>query len=469
MKYFHKLFFSILLILTLAVTAVESAAISFSLENSFSREKTKALAQHQLVKYSIQAAVLSSAQDGGVSAAELPIIGEKAAALLGSGGFLYFAGDGGEVYYSNLPSDVAPALPEEGFVSYRVVSDSFGMTDLQVESRFSQSGAGFVLATAQYISDVFREADEIRTACTRIYFAVITFGMLAAFLLAWWLTRPISSLQRTSRAIAAGNYQIRSNVKSRDELRELSASFNQMADTIEEKIRELEEAAERQKAFTANFAHELKTPMTSIIGYADTIYQKELGPEQVRQGSWYILNEAMRLEALSFKLMDLLNLDRGNFILEEMDAEQLLDDVRASILPAAQKRGVAIQSNAAPGWVRVEYDLFKTLLMNLLDNALKSGATTVGLYGVPSGGSYRISVVDNGRGIPEAELRRITEAFYMVDKSRSRKEHGAGLGLALSAKIAEIHHTHLEYASRPETGTMVTITLKMVEEDEEEG
>ena len=122
----------------------------------------------------------------------------------------------------------------------------------------------------------------------------------------------------------------------------------------------------------------------------------------------------MRLEALSFKLMDLLNLDRGNFILEEMDAEQLLDDVRASILPAAQKRGVAIQSNAAPGWVRVEYDLFKTLLMNLLDNALKSGATTVGLYGVPSGGSYRISVVDNGRGIPEAELRRITEAFYMV-------------------------------------------------------
>ena len=184
MKYFHKLFFSILLILTLAVTAVESAAVSFSLENSFSREKTKALAQHQLVKYSIQAAVLSSAQDGGVSAAELPIIGEKAAALLGSGGFLYFAGDGGEVYYSNLPSDIAPALPEEGFVSYRVVSDSFGMTDLQVESRFSQSGAGFVLATAQYISDVFREADEIRTACTRIYFAVITCGMLAAFLLA---------------------------------------------------------------------------------------------------------------------------------------------------------------------------------------------------------------------------------------------------------------------------------------------
>ena len=83
MKYFHKLFFSILLILTLAVTAVESAAVSFSLENSFSREKTKALAQHQLVKYSIQAAVLSSAQDGGVTAAELPIIGEKAAALLG--------------------------------------------------------------------------------------------------------------------------------------------------------------------------------------------------------------------------------------------------------------------------------------------------------------------------------------------------------------------------------------------------
>ena len=467
MKYFHKLFFSILLILTLAVTGVECAAVSFSLDNAFSRERSKALSQHQLVKYSIQAAVLSAEADSGVSAAELTLIGEKAAALAGSDCGLSFSSADGTSYYASLSASPAAGLPPEGEVAYHVASGTLGETLLQVESRFSQSGHDFVLATAQPISDVFREADGIRTACTRIYLGVLGFGMLAAFLLAWWLTRPIASLQRASRAIAAGDYQIRADVRSRDELRELAESFNQMAATVEEKIRELEDAAERQKTFTSNFAHELKTPMTSIIGYADTIYQKELSPEQVRQGSWYILNEAMRLEALSFKLMDLLNLDRGSFILEQMDAQALLGDVRASILPAAQKRGVSVQGSFAPGWVRVEYDLFKTLLMNLLDNALKSGGTTVGLYGVASGGLYRISVVDNGRGIPEAELRRITEAFYMVDKSRSRKEHGAGLGLALSARIAEIHHTKLEYASRPETGTMVTVALQLEAGDEE--
>ena len=90
------------------------------------------------------------------------------------------------------------------------------------------------------------------------------------------------------------------------------------------------------------------------------------------------------------------------------------------------------------------------------------------LYGAAEGGSYRIRVVDNGRGIPPEELKRITEAFYMVDKSRSRKEHGAGLGLALSARIARLHHTALDYASKPGTGTMVTLTLQAVEYDGQE-
>lgn len=117
--------------------------------------------------------------------------------------------------------------------------------------------------------------------------------------------------------------------------------------------------------------------------------------------------------------------------------------------------------DCANGWVRMECDLMKTMVMNLIDNAMKSGATQVRLTGHPVGGSYCLRVTDNGRGIPEEELGRITEAFYMVDKSRSRREHGAGLGLALAARIAHIHHTKLEFASVPGAGTEVTVRLAM--------
>jgi signal transduction histidine kinase len=234
-----------------------------------------------------------------------------------------------------------------------------------------------------------------------------------------------------------------------------------MADTIQEKIRELEDAAQRQEDFTANFAHELKTPMTSIIGYADTLYQKDLSPEQVHQAAGYIMNEGMRLEALSFKLLELITLNRDTFTLEETQMELLFQDIRETITPTAEKRGVVLSCTWEDGWVRLEYDLFKTLLLNLLDNGLKSGGTEVKLEGRVEGDQYLISVTDNGRGIPADELERITEAFYMVDKSRSRREHGAGLGLALAEKIARIHGSHLHYESELYEGTCVTLRLAL--------
>lgn len=110
----------------------------------------------------------------------------------------------------------------------------------------------------------------------------------------------------------------------------------------------------------------------------------------------------------------------------------------------------------------------KTLLLNLLDNAMKSGTDQITLCGAPQAGQYVITIADRGRGIPLEELRRICEPFYMVDKSRSRKEHGAGLGLALCSRIARIHHTALEYESVPGEGTSVTVRLEMEAQHEEE-
>ena len=91
-----------------------------------------------------------------------------------------------------------------------------------------------------------------------------------------------------------------------------------MADSITEKMDALELAVRQREDFVASFAHEIKTPMTSIIGYADMLYQKEMKPQEVQEAAGYILNEGMRMEALSFKLLELITLERQEFLLEEM-------------------------------------------------------------------------------------------------------------------------------------------------------
>jgi signal transduction histidine kinase len=259
--------------------------------------------------------------------------------------------------------------------------------------------------------------------------------------------------------MASGNLDERLSSLRKDEIGELAASFNTMADSIQDKMDALILNARQKEDFVASFAHELKTPLTSVIGYADMLYQKELPPGQVKRAAWYILSEGLRLEALSIKLMDMIVLNRQDFVLVEMSADELLQDVTAGLTPLLGEKNVDLRIIAAPAMIKVEYDLFKTLLLNLIDNSIKADCTQVLLSGKAGAGYYRISVADNGRGIVASELERITEAFYMVDKSRSHKQHGAGLGLALAAKIAEIHGSQLEFVSEPGKGTEVAINL----------
>jgi signal transduction histidine kinase len=261
--------------------------------------------------------------------------------------------------------------------------------------------------------------------------------------------------------MAGGDLRARLPESGNDEIGELSVGFNKMAGSIEEKMNELALNAKQKEDFTASFAHELKTPLTSVIGYADMLYQRDLTPEQTKNAAMYILSEGLRLEALSLKLMDLIVLGKQDFVLEDVRAEALLENVAESLRPLYEVKSIALHLDADKAIVKAEFDLLKTLLINLIDNAVKADCNDIWLSGKNAkDGFYTVSVTDNGRGIPAEELNRITEAFYMVDKSRARKQHGAGLGLALVSKIANIHGCNIRFKSEPGIGTAASIRLK---------
>ena len=472
MKFFAKLFLCTLLILTTALAVAEYFTVSASLSNAVDHQVDNGLQQHQLVKYAVQSGILTASRSNSVGEDTLREVAQQTAEAMSVE--LSLAPTGGEAVFSNLAQGLEGSAQDEGYINYQIVErtqeggEAEGLISnwLVVTSTFHQSGYGLELTTAENVSGVFAEAQQLRHRCELVFLLAILAGSLAILLFSWLLTRPIHRLERASRAFAEGNYRRRIKTRSRDEVGDLTRSFNRMADTIQDKIGALELAVRQREDFVAAFAHELKTPMTSIIGYADTIYQKQLTPAQIHEAAGYILNEGMRLESLSFKLMELITLDRQDFLLEEMDLGELLRDVEETAFPAALKRKVRLSVAREPGYARVEYDLFKTLLLNLLDNAFKSGGSQVRLTGEVRGDRYRIQVRDDGRGIPADQLQRITEAFYMVDKSRSRREHGAGLGLALCARIATIHGTALEYDSQEGRGTVVTISLPLCDGEE---
>ena len=335
-----------------------------------------------------------------------------------------------------------------------------GMQDWMWNGTEDKDEGRIYFVTQWDVSKTVKQQEILQQYFLRCYIAAVSVGMALLGLLSAFLTGPLKRMSGAARRMALGDYEERLAVSGRDEIGELAESFNQMAEAVEEKVEALSRAAREKEDFVANFAHEMKTPMTSIIGYADMLYQKELPRKEVREASWYIWNEGMRLEALSLKLMDLTVLGRQDFPLQEMAADELLENVAAGLEPFFSEKGTAFELSAEPAYIRVEYDLLKTLLINLMDNSVKAGCSRLELSGrVVSEGEYRICVKDDGCGMEEDELSRITEAFYMVDKARSRKQHGAGLGLALADRIARLHGSRLEFWSRRGTGTEVSLLL----------
>ena len=239
--------------------------------------------------------------------------------------------------------------------------------------------------------------------------------------------------------------------------------MNMMADAVEKNVADLERVAEERKTFIANLAHEMKTPLTSIMGFADILRVKRVVPdEERREYANVIVEETKHLRSLSGKLMELISVGGTQPEYQETSLRELLQEVGVSLQPVLAGRGVTLTWSAPEAMISVDRELFKSLLYNLVDNGAKASQPG---QAVTIEAGYRedrlyISVTDRGIGIPPNELKRITEPFYMVDKARTRKAGGAGLGLALCQEIAKLHHATLTIESTLGEGTCVTVIME---------
>lgn len=462
MKLFHKIFLSFVVLFSILLQIAGVLLLTRSWENALEQEKKFALSQFQYNKYILQSILYQEPQ---VLYQEKPFYGKENNFTVKCAIF----NESNECLLSNLSMEMEAFEPEtdSGAISYEIKRTGEEYR-IYLYQWIEDGEEPLCFVTETDISSLVGNEQQLTDDFQKIFLVLLVVGTPVIFWLSSVLARPIRRVSMGAKRIAEGNYDERLRVSGQDEISELAGNFNHMAAQIEEKIAQLVDTARQKEDFTANFAHELKTPMTSVIGYADMLYQKELPREQVKQAAEYILNEGMRLEALSLKLMDLFVLEKQTFLLERMEVSNILEEAEPGLRPICEKRGVSLTIEAEEGVLAVDYDLFKTMLFNLVDNGVKADSKQIWIRGESLGRQYRLTVSDDGKGIPKEEQGRITEAFYMVDKSRARKQHGAGLGMTLIQKILEIHQGEMRIESDGKQGTSILLTLPAWERKEEQ-
>ena len=293
----------------------------------------------------------------------------------------------------------------------------------------------------------------------------LQFGVIALLValalgvvLARSLTRPISALAAATHEIAQGNFSHQVPVRGTAEMRALAADFNRMA-------AEVDRTQQAQRDFLANVSHDLKTPLTSIQGYAQAMIDGALRDRAAFiDAAEVIESESQRMTRLVGDLVDLLRLQSGEVPIQKkpIDVGGLLRQAAAGMQPQATARHVELRvESRAPLDVPADADRLRRAITNLLDNALRytppEGRVTLSAEEVP--GAVRIRVRDTGTGIPPGDLARVFERFYQVDKSRAAHGHGSGLGLAIVREIATAHGGGVAVESRPGAGSEFMITL----------
>lgn len=226
-------------------------------------------------------------------------------------------------------------------------------------------------------------------------------------------------------------------------------------------VTEREQREKLRREFSANVSHELKTPLTSISGFAELMSQGLVPPDKVREFSLDIQKECTRLTNLVEDIIDLSRLEEGggDMTWEDTDLYTLCDDVLQSLEPVAKRQAVTLRLAGESLQVRGVYQVLREMIYNLCDNAIKynrsGGSVTVTV--ARRAGRASVTVADTGIGIPYEDQSRVFERFYRVDKSHSRAIGGTGLGLSIVKHAAALHGAEIKLQSQPEDGTVITV------------
>lgn len=335
-----------------------------------------------------------------------------------------------------------------------------------------------------YIEYPLEELNTTWGQLNRIYiFISLGISTVLAVLLSLFLSfllRPLKILTEQVSDIRQGNYESRVRIGGRDELAGLGENINVMAETIADNINRLNEDNRKKEQLVDNLAHEMKSPLTSIYGFAEYLLKGRIEPEEALECYSFIMEESQRMKDMCYALMDLSEMRHKEIEFENFSADSFVHQMRE--MAYRRQSAMAGQECVEVAWdcksvagaeLYGNPELLGMLVWNLVSNAIHAcrqidgenllsqigPEVTVCMEKSGEGNAFTLRIKDTGIGMPKEEIAHITEPFYRVDKGRSRERGGNGLGLALCQQIVLLHHGRMAVQSEPGDGTEVTVFL----------
>ena len=440
--------------LLLIVGTCNTILIVVSKDNILNLTQNSALTEQKNLQASFSGMVTYYSNDNMDDAAKRSMVKYCFARFSGNTSVLV---SGNDTVYSGISLSPGEILPLTSInIQEHYMGEIDGRDILIVGEKVSLLSNEYSVYTVQDITSVYDSIDKMIWEFGLVSFVCILLGITLIVFLTRFATRPLKSLGNTARRIAKGDYDERAGIYTKDEVGALAQDFNVMAEAIQSHINELKENSERQMLFIGSITHEFKTPLTSVIGHSETLLYTKM-PEIIVQNSLMHIHEQCEwLERLTQKLLRLITLQE-QIDLKEGSVCELLESVKGSMEETLRQREITLRTTCDNSQLLMDADLMLSLLINLVDNAAKASkpGQSVEIHAY----NNVLEVTDHGIGIPKEEISRITEPFYMVDRSRNKLKGGSGLGLALVKRIADAHGAQIAVESILGQGTTVKITF----------
>ncbi|MBC8059325.1 MAG: HAMP domain-containing histidine kinase [Clostridiaceae bacterium] len=322
-------------------------------------------------------------------------------------------------------------------------------------------------------SDLYKSGNDLINMIK--LFSIILFIAIASisFIISKGITVPIEKLNNLTKKISEGDLNISMDIKSKDEIGELSKNFSVMADKIKTQLNKIQKDSDEikvleghRKIFFDNVTHELKTPLTTILGYAEVIQENGFKSDEkfFEKGINYIITESQRLRRMVIDLLQFSQIQNENVKADfkPLNISELLNGTCEELQIKAKRYNIKIKCHIHKDIILIgDKDKLKQVIINVIDNSIKYGFENSELMVTTAikGSSINISVEDRGEGIAEDKLQDIFKPFFRANKLSSRENGSKGLGLAISKAIIDKHGGNISITSKPNVGTLVIIEL----------
>ena len=461
-----KIFFVALILFSVFLNSMILMVSIIILRDKLSTVRDKCLAEHYVIASSLIGDMQALEQRGNPVEENIDnLMRLYSRYLQGRGNGLAVAFSGEWIYespaFASGENTISP--PDTGYSQERLVYMGNGNRPiLCVYGSFPAPWQDYGLMYTGNLSDTVSSWRHTKNILFLTGIAVILMMSFFLFQFLNIIFRPLRQISSASAKIANGNYGSRISVRGKDEISGVAHNFNLMAEQIENQIRQLKEASEQKQQFIDNFSHELRIPLTAIYGYAEYIQKAFMSEEERYECTQFIMSECSRLQNMAYQLLDMALLRRDEMKDSDCSVKELFAESEKVMHVRASEKKIRLTYALPPNYVvRGNMEQLLILLNNLIDNAIKASRQEdeIHIRAYAEESAVVMEVRDHGAGMEKEQILHIKEAFYRVDKARSRAGGGAGLGLAICERIIQLHHADMSFVSEPGAGTTVKLSF----------